>query len=164
MLSVGKGTRFVPLPPLLLKHGTQYQSSNHSQMFPTSTDTQGQTLRSANLLPPLCSPKSVKQTNASNSPLTTLQSILFSTKSKAFSEHATTSYLSSYTTTVQSPITNPQWQHPQVTMKRTGRSHVVPHNSWQTEKHTTSKDSTTQDIPLDNRYHVLTDITKDNAG
>jgi hypothetical protein len=33
----------------------QGQSSNHSQMFPTPTDSQGQTLPKANLLPPVYS-------------------------------------------------------------------------------------------------------------
>jgi hypothetical protein len=40
---------------------------------------------------------------------------------------------------------------------------------WQTvtgtkrKKHRTSNDSTTQDIPLDNRHHVLTDLRNDDA-
>jgi len=47
--------------------------------------------------------------------------------------------------------------------------HMVQEIPWQTvkgmkrKKHRTSKDSTTQDIPLDNRYHVLTGSRNDDA-
>ena len=59
MLSVGNGPSFGPIPPLPFQHGMQGQSSNHSQMFPTPTDTQGQTLLTANLFPPMYSPQLV---------------------------------------------------------------------------------------------------------
>jgi len=48
-------------------------------------------------------------------------------------------------------------------------SHMVPDIPWQTvkgmkrKKHRTSRDSTTQDIPLDSKYRVLTDFRNDYA-
>ena len=61
MLSVGNGPGFGPLPPLPLPNGMQGPSSNHSQMFPTSTNTMFHTLPNAKLLPPLYSSQSVNQ-------------------------------------------------------------------------------------------------------
>jgi hypothetical protein len=34
---------------------------------------------------------------------------------------------------------------------------------YEKEKHRTSNDSTTHDIPLDNRYHLLTDLRNDDT-
>ena len=54
-------------------------------------------------------------------------------------------------------------------MKKTASMHMAQDIQWQTvkgmkrKKHRTSKDCIKQGIPLDNRYHVLTDSRNDDA-
>jgi hypothetical protein len=57
MLPMGKGPGFGPFPPHPLHHGTQGQSTNPSQMYPTQFDAQGHTLPHANHMPAMYSPQ-----------------------------------------------------------------------------------------------------------
>ena len=119
MLSVGNEPGFGPIPPLHLQHGMQDQSSNHSQMFPTSTDTQGQTLSNANLLPPLYSSQPVNQ------PM--LQMYLSQPFNLSYFPPNQEQFLNmrrpSMAPAPQQPYNHqPQGRHPQVKMKRTAHT------------------------------------------
>ena len=109
MLSVGNWPGFGPISPFSFQHGVQGQSTNPSQMFH----------RVKPYPKPACCHQCIHHKNEptadSNISFTTFKSILFSTKSRAISEHVAIIHGSSpitpkYSTTLKDDIRKWRWR------------------------------------------------------